>query len=266
MFREAFLAALAYFICYGGNWLLGQCMIERPIIVGLVTGILMGDIPTGVMIGAALEAIFMGAVNIGGAISAEPASATVFATTFAIVLNINAEAAYAIAIPIGIVAAFVMIFINNVAMNIFAPLFDKLAAEGNEKGITSIHYFMWFVKYLIPAIIVFLGVLAGSGPVESFMNNIPDVLMRAFQAVGGFLPAVGFSILLKMLWSKELAVYFFLGFILVAYLELPLIAIAVLGVIIAIVTALRDKEMFDMSNNAKQVESSTLSDEEDFFS
>ena len=63
----AFLAALSLFICYGGNWLIGQCMIERPLVVGAVTGILLGDIPTGVAIGAALETIYMGAVNIGGA-------------------------------------------------------------------------------------------------------------------------------------------------------------------------------------------------------
>jgi PTS system mannose-specific IIC component len=37
-FVAALLTALAYFICYGGNWLFGQCMIERPIVVGMVTG------------------------------------------------------------------------------------------------------------------------------------------------------------------------------------------------------------------------------------
>lgn len=266
MVKEAFLAALAYFISYGGNWLLGQCMIERPIVVGMITGFLMGDLATGIVIGAALEAIFMGAVNIGGAISAEPASANVFATTFAIILNINAEAAYAIAIPIGIVAAFVMILINNVAMNLFAPIFDKLAQNSNENGVARLHFFMWFVKYFIAAAIVFLGVLAGAGPVETFMNNIPDVLMRAFQACGGFLPAVGFSILLKMLWSKELAVYFFLGFILVAYMQLPLIAIAVLGIVIVVVTALRDKQLFDMEHSVQSSSQQSIKEEEDFFS
>ena len=72
MLGLAFMAWLTVVICYGGNWILGQCMIERPIVVGLVAGILMGDVATGCIIGASLEAIFMGAVNIGGAISAEP--------------------------------------------------------------------------------------------------------------------------------------------------------------------------------------------------
>lgn len=72
MIGLAVMAWLTVLICYGGNWVLGQCMIERPLVVGLVAGLLMGDVKTGVIIGASLEAIFMGAVNIGGAISAEP--------------------------------------------------------------------------------------------------------------------------------------------------------------------------------------------------
>lgn len=55
----AIMAWLTVLICYGGNWVLGQCMIERPLVVGLVAGLLMGDVKTGAIIGASLEAIFM---------------------------------------------------------------------------------------------------------------------------------------------------------------------------------------------------------------
>lgn len=73
MLTHALLAALAVFICYGGNWITGQ--------VGLVTGLLMGDMRTGILMGASLEAIFFGTVNIGGVISVEPVTATVISTT-----------------------------------------------------------------------------------------------------------------------------------------------------------------------------------------
>lgn len=84
MIGLAVMAWLTVLICYGGNWVLGQCMIERPLVVGLVAGLLMGDVKTGVIIGASLEAIFMGAVNIGGAISAEPVTATALAVAFTV--------------------------------------------------------------------------------------------------------------------------------------------------------------------------------------
>ena len=85
----AIMAWLTVLICYGGNWVLGQCMIERPLVVGLVAGLLMGDVKTGVIIGASLEAIFMGAVNIGGAISAEPVTATALAVAFTVGAGID---------------------------------------------------------------------------------------------------------------------------------------------------------------------------------
>ena len=87
--------------------------------------------------------------------------------------------------------------------------------------------------------------------------------------MGALLPAVGMALLLQMLWSTELSIYFFLGFMLYQYLGLPMIAIAVLGVIIAVASALRDKEILDLTKKgiAAQAVSgdSATSDEEDFF-
>ena len=40
---------------FSGNYLTGQSMMERPLVVGLVTGILMGDMKTGVLMGASLK-------------------------------------------------------------------------------------------------------------------------------------------------------------------------------------------------------------------
>lgn len=40
-------------------------MCSRPMVVGTVIGFFLGDLTTGVMIGASLELVFMGAVQIG---------------------------------------------------------------------------------------------------------------------------------------------------------------------------------------------------------
>ena len=247
MLGLAFTAWLTVVICYGGNWVLGQCMIERPIVVGLVAGILMGDVQTGVIIGASLEAIFMGTVNIGGAISAEPVTATALAVAFAVGAGVDTSAAITIAVPVGVVTAFLSIFMNNVVLAFFAGPFDKMAADGNERGLALQHYLLWFIKYALFALIAFFGVYFGAEPVASIVNQIPANVTAGLNAVGSLLPAVGMALLLQMLWSPQLAVYFFLGFTLYSYLQLPMIAIAVFGVVIAVVSALRDKELFDLS-------------------
>lgn len=269
MIGLAFMAWLTVLICYGGNWVLGQCMIERPLVVGLVAGILMGDIKTGVIIGASLEAIFMGAVNIGGAISAEPVTATTLAVAFTAGAGIDQSAAITLAVPVGVVTAFLSIALNNVVLALFAAPFDKLAADGNEKGLAVQHFLLWFFKYAAFGLIAFLGVYVGAEPVAAIVNQIPANVMSGLNAVGALLPAVGMALLLQMLWSKELAVYFFLGFTLYQYLGMPMIAIAVIGVIIAVVSALRDKEVFDLERKGVKVEgaaaASANDDEEDFF-
>lgn len=268
MLIEATLAALAVFICFAGNYLTGQSMMERPLVVGLVTGILMGDMRTGVLMGASLEAIFLGNVNIGGVIAAEPVTATTLATTFAIISNIEQNAAMTLAVPIGMLAAFVVMFLKNVFMNIFAPFLDKAAREDNQKMIVTLHYGTWIIYYFIIASIAFIGILAGSGPVNTFVENIPERLMNGLSAAGGLLPAVGFAMLMKLLWDNKLAVFYILGFVLTAYLDLPAVAVAVIGVVICVVSAQRDLQMREVSTNGSNNNAAgpmTKDEEEDDF-
>lgn len=279
MLQTAFLASLCVFICLGGNWLWGQTMIERPLVVGTITGIVMGDMRTGILIGASLEAIFMGAVDIGGALSAEPVTATVLATTFSITLGVNTKAALALAVPIGVFAAFILMFMKNVVMNIFAPLVDKVASDDNSKGLTHLHFGMWFLNYFVFSLVTFFAVLAGARPVQHLVAQIPDNLMAGLAATGGLLPAVGFAILMRMLWSKQLSPYYFLGFILAAYMNLPSVAVAAVGIIIVALQWMRDKQVMELENNQRtmptssktQVDNNTSAsaeaqEEEDFFS
>jgi PTS system mannose-specific IID component len=61
---------------------------------------------------------------------------------------------------------------------------------------------------------------------------------------GNLLPALGFALLMNLLLRKAVAPYFFLGFLLAAYLKLPVIAIGGLGIIIAVLVTQRgEKEM-----------------------
>ncbi|AXX65095.1 PTS sugar transporter subunit IIC [Bombilactobacillus bombi] len=277
MLKTAILAALCVFVCFGGNWLWGQTMIERPLVVGMITGLIFGDIRTGIMMGASLEAIFMGAVDIGGALSAEPVTATVLATTFSIILNVNQKAALAIAVPIGVFAAFISMFMKNVVMNIFAPVVDKVAASDNQKGLIWTHFGMWFLNYFVFSLVTFFSILAGAKPVQHLVSAIPQNLMAGLSATGGLLPAVGFAILMRMLWSKKLSPFYFLGFILTAYLQLPSVAVAAIGIIIVVLQWQRDKQIMDIENKQVALKSQSAvvtntnanemeQEEEDFFS
>ena len=110
---------------------------------------------------------------------------------------------------------------------------------------------------------MFVGLLAGGTAIEAAINSIPAVVLTGLNTAGKFLPAVGLSILMKMLWNKELAIYFFLGFIMVVYLGLPQVAIAALAIIIVIAVAMRDMELNKLSRTRETT--APIDVEEDFF-
>ena len=227
MLNVALLSALSYFICYAGNWMFGQSMSDRPIFIGAVTGLLLGDLQQGLIIGATLEAVFMGSVNIGGQISADHSAATVFAVAFATNATLDPEAALTIAVPIGILMGFVTMFVNNIFLTVFTTLMDKWALEGNERGLLIyLNFGVWLAKNLFFAAIVFFGVYVGYNAVEAFVDSIPDVVMTGLTVCGQLL-----------------------GFVMFIYMKLPIIAIAVIGIVIVVATAMRDFEINRMKQH-----------------
>ena len=52
----------------------------------------------------------------------------------------------------------------------------------------------------------------------------------------GLLPALGFAMLARMIMNKNVVPYFFLGFVLSAYFGIPMVGIAIIGLIIIFTT------------------------------
>lgn len=268
----AIVVAFLVLIASGVRDLIGFSMLDRPIFICPIVGWFFGDVSMGLKIGASLEAVFMGIVNIGGASAAECGIASVVGTSFAMMIGGGPEVALPLALPIGLLGqqAKNILWIGMVSW--FAPVFDRLAEEGNDKKFTRVHYGVWCLNWGLYCLIPFFAILFGSDAVAKLVAAIPPVIMNGLAVCGNLLPAVGMAMLLKLLWSNKICVYFFLGFILVAYLKLPLIALAFLGTIAAIVIAQRDLEVNQLSRMravaaAPAGVSEQMSDEEeeDFF-
>lgn len=267
---DALVVALAVFIGVAGHELFGMAMLSRPIVVAPLAGLLLGDIQTGLVVGASLEAIFMGVVNIGISSTAEPSLAAGLATAFAIKMGGNVDVVIPIVFPLAVLGLQLMNMIFSFVCGPMAAKFFSFAKEGNQKGIIKLHFFMWFIHYALYALIPFFAVLFGADVVKSVLDNIPGVIMNGLTVAGNLLPAVGMAMLLQMLWSKKIAVWFFSGAVIMAYFNLPLIAIAVIGAIIAIVMAQRDLQLKKMQTapQASMMTAGTPTtngEEEDFF-
>ena len=92
--------------------------------------------------------------------------------------------------------------------------------------------------------------------------------MTGFGAAGGMMTAVGFGILLSMIWDAKICVFYFVGFICAKSLGLSSLGIAVIGAAIALTIFFLKKDIVDATkNNAGTAVSTTgpANSEEDFF-
>lgn len=225
------------------EYLFGTSCLSRPLVMGALTGIVMGDIPTGVALGATLELAFMGAFSIGASIPPEMISGTVLGTAFAISTGSGAESALTLAIPI---ASLVLVF-KNLGMVFILPAFvhkaDDYAQKGDLKGVSRMHYLGGFFGVnLIIGVVVAISFYVGSPAVQAVLAVIPEWVQNGLQIAMGLLPAIGFGLLMQMIMNKEVAPFFMLGYVLSVYLNIPVTGIAIFGCIIAIVlTQLKGK-------------------------
>ncbi len=213
---------------------LGTTLLSRPLVLGPLVGLVLGDVTQGVIIGATLELIFMGNIKVGAAIPPDIITGGVLGTAFAILSHKGPAIALALAVPISILSEMVIsgLFVFRA---IFNKKFNQYAEEGDYRKIQRLHILSGLLKPLLMGIIIFIALELGTNAVKSFLDLIPAWVQSGLQVAGNMLPALGFALLMNLMFNKRVAPYFFLGFILAAYLKLPIIAIGGLGVIIALI-------------------------------
>ena len=83
---------------------------------------------------------------------------------------------------------------------------------------------------------VLLLLVAGQGVVDTLIKIIPAFIMNGFKFAGGLLPVVGFAILMRYLPVLKKPQFIILGFVLAAYINMPILGIALIGTAAALVT------------------------------
>ncbi|HEY5406007.1 MAG TPA: PTS system mannose/fructose/sorbose family transporter subunit IID [Ginsengibacter sp.] len=221
---------------------LGTTLLSRPLVLGPLVGLVLGDLSQGIIIGATLELIFMGNIKVGAAIPPDIITGGVLGTAFAIMSGKGPAIALALAVPISVLAEMVLsgLFIFRSGFN---KKFIEAAEEGDYKKVQRLHIASGLLKPLLMGLITFLTLQLGADAMKSFLDKIPAWVNAGLQVAGNMLPALGFALLMNVMFNKKVAPYFFLGFILSSYLKLPMIAIGGLGAIIAlIVTGITHKQ------------------------
>jgi len=207
-----------------------------PIVAGLFTGLIVGDVPLGLAIGGTLELMSLGLWTYGGATIPDYMTGAIVGTAVAALsnepLSVAITQGIAVAVPVSLLMTQLDILGRSIT-TVFIHGADHYAETHNERGIVLMHWLGQLPWGLSRAIPLFFAIWLGAGPIQNLVSAIPAWLTNGFTAMGHLLPALGFGILLTYLPLPKYWGFFVLGFVLFAYLKMPLIGImlAVLAVV-----------------------------------
>lgn len=211
---------------YAGYQILDELEINSSagsaVFAGFITGLIMGDVKAGLLIGGSMQLTILGVGTFGGASRIDANSGTVLATAFSVAIGMKPEQAIAaIVVPV----ASLMIqtdILARFANTYFSHRIDKKIEDFNYSAINRnflLGNIPWALSRQIP---VFLALAFGGGlvtKVVNYLNTDLKWLGDGLSVAGAVLPAVGFAILLRYLPVKKHFPYLILGFTLTAILS-----------------------------------------------
>lgn len=257
---QGILIGLISAFCYSGQ-LLG-IFTNRALVMAFFVGLVLGDVPTALYFGAIAELAFMGfGVGAGGTVPPNPVGPGIVGTIMAITLQdqgVTPESALALSFPFAVLFQFVTTAIYTA----FSGL-DESAGKAIEEGKYKKFHVLsqsTFIAFLVSGFIIGIASALSLPALESFVNAIPNWLINGFSVAGGLIPALGFAMILSVMLDKEMIPYAVLGYIAVAYLELPTMGVALLGTVFALIYYFNQED--NEADNTESTENYNL--EEDY--
>jgi len=229
------LIALAAYLG-SSTWFIGvgYFTVYRPLIGGTIIGWILGDAVTGMKLGAAINAIYLGFISTGGSLPSDLIFAGYIGTALGMVAGLDAPTALSLVVPLGLLGSGIWFF-RMTADSLFVHWADAFARRGSTRGVAAMNIWpgqiLLLLLYAIPAFVI---VYYGSPAVQFVMGVVPPKVVEGLAMVGGMLPALGIGMLLNYMAKWRLMPFFLLGFLLAIYLDLPILVIALFGLIGAV--------------------------------
>lgn len=148
MLLKAILLGLVGVVAVIDSRLIGRQNIGRPLILSTLAGLVLGDLHTGIVLGASLELISMGFVSIGAAGPPNMQLGSIIATAFAILTNSSTETALTIAIPVAVAGEFMSIIMRMIIAQ-FGHAADKAIENNKFRKAQIIHIYWSFILMLL---------------------------------------------------------------------------------------------------------------------
>lgn len=259
--------------CMAGQ-AVGNYTIGRPLVGGLVCGIVLGNLPLGIACGVATQLVYIALVTPGGTVAADVRAISYIGIPLAMVAitsrglnpfsNDAANMAKSLGTLVGTVGS--VLFYAVAFMNLIWQAFGWKDIEKNRLNNLYAVDFGWpWISHLcfsfIPTVLM---THFGAQAVTALRNALPmdGIPMKTLFTVGAMLPCVGIAILLRQIVNTSLDfIPFLVGFTLAASLHLNLVSITVISLLFAMI--FYEIEMFGAKADSKAAAASSSDDDDD---
>ena len=237
-FIQILLVALMYHLtntfASTGGMVFGRYTCQRPLVGGLLVGLLLGDVQKGLELGIAFQLAYMGAFAVGGALTVDVGVVSYPIMALAISSGLDTGTALALAAPVSVLTAnltHIMRAFNTVCTGMVRTAIEEVDYRKMFIGnVVLPQLFLAAMNFTVVFVLLYLG----SGAIEGILAVVPQNVLHALSLLGGTLPAIGMAMLLKFNVSGNwMFIFFVLGFMMFAVMKMSFIAIAIAAAAVA---------------------------------
>lgn len=231
-----------------GGTSIGNYTLGRPLVGGLVCGIILGDVATGILVGAAMQVVYIALVTPGGTVSADVRAVSYIGIPLAMIalksygLDPASVDGAAMATSFGTMVGTLgtVLFYGTATINLVWQHIGWTAVEkGNYKQLYIVDMVLPWISHLICSFLPTLIMCKMGAPMVELIKVyllMDGIAMKTLFTVGSLLPCVGIAILLKQIIAKAIDfIPFFFGFTLAASLGINLVSATVVAGMFALI-------------------------------
>ncbi len=246
-------ALLGLFACLSsmpgmGGTSIGNYTLGRPLIGGFICGLILGDMQTGILVGCAMQVIYIALVTPGGTVSADVRAVSYIGIPLAMValksygLEATSSEGAALATSFGAMVGTLgtVLFYGTATINLaWQHIGWKVVENRQYNKLYLVDMVLPWVSHIacsfIPTLIM---CKMGTSVVDLIKTALPmeGIAMKTLFTVGSLLPCVGIAILLKQIIKKVADfIPFLFGFVLAASMGINLVSATVVAAMFAII-------------------------------
>ncbi len=235
-----------FYGAFTASWLgaFTSIVFTQAFAFGWLIGLLMGDVATGALIGAQINAMYLGMTYYGGTLPADTAIACAICIPLAISSGLDIGSCLIIAVPCAALGSIIAPIVQTINTSVWTPYVDKACEESNTMKIKlGAGLFPFLTNLIIKGGVCFICLYLGDQFVAGLIANMPAWLQTSFTVMGNLLPALGFATYIRVIGTTKTLPFFIFGFFLMKILDLPIIGLAVIAFTFAYMILYSDKQL-----------------------